>query len=178
MSLNVNTSNNTCVKPMAGGALFGAAAGVALKYIYPLNTEEKNTREYKTVINEINNKKNIYSPWTKSYLEGIENKKIRSSAEDVFVSTYKGMHNGESVGSLRLIKAFHKIKELKPDEYQELKKLFLSAREQAEKMAKKHVEIYNLATKHIRPTGFFVGVGAIAGAAVALANNILKTDIQ
>lgn len=176
----VDNSNQkrTCLIPMLKGGVVGSAVGYALKYTYPLNEDEKNTREYKTVIRDINNKKNTYSPWTQSYLEGIENKKIKSVAEDIFVSTYKDMKDGQKVGSNRILKAFHEIQKLKPDEKHELKMLFLNAREQAERMAAKHIEIYNIATKHIRPTAFFVGVGAVVGAVVALAREVLRTDVK
>ena len=52
------------------------------------------------------------------------------------------------------------------------------ARLQAEKIAKKAVDSYKLATKHFRPTEFFVTTGAVAGAAVALLHNVLKTDVK
>ena len=47
-----------------------------------------------------------------------------------------------------------------------------------ERMAQKAVESYNLATKHFRPTEFFVITGAVAGATVALLHNVLKTDVR
>lgn len=175
---NVNSENRTCLLPAAQGAMVGGVTGLALKYAYPLNKEEKSTKEYLSVMKDIDAKKTSYSPWTHSLLDEINSKKIKSLAEDVFVKTYDGLEYGEEVGSKRVINAFRTIQKQKPDEVKELKRLFLTARLQAEKTAKKHVEIYNLATKHIRPTGFFVTAGAITGVVVAMAREILRTDVK
>ena len=175
---SVNSNNRTCLIPVAQGALIGGATGLALKYAYPLNKEEKATKEYLSVMADIDAKKTSYSPWTHSLLDEINSKKVKSLAEDVFVKTYDGLKYGEKVGQKRVLDAFHTIQEQKPDEVKELKRLFLTARLQAEKVAKKHVEIYNLATKHIRPTGFFVTAGAVTGAVVAMAREILRTDVK
>ena len=176
---SVNSNHRTCLIPAAEGALVGAGVGMALKYGYPLNKEEKNTKEYLSVMNDIESKKTTYSAWTHSMLDDINSKKEKSLAEDVFVKTYDGLKYGDKIyGEGRIMNAFHSLKKEKPEVTVELKRLFLNARLQAEKVAKKHVEIYNLATKHIRPTGFFLTAGAITGAVVAIVHEILKTDVQ
>ena len=48
----------------------------------------------------------------------------------------------------------------------------------AERTAKQFMNGYNLVTKHIRPTSFFVATGAILGAVVALVNDILKVRVE
>ena len=175
---NVNSNHRTCLIPVSQGAVVGAATGMALKYAYPLNKEEKSTKEYRAVMNDINTKKTTYSAWTSSMLDEIDKKNGKSTAEDIFVKTYDGLKYGDKIGAGRIAKAFQAIKEQKPDELLELKGLFLTARQQAEKIAKKHIEIYNLATKHIRPTGFFLTAGAITGAVVAMAHEILRTEVK
>lgn len=176
---SADNNHRTCLIPMAEGALVGAGVGMALKYGYPLNKDEKNTNEYLSVMNDIKSKKTTYSAWTHSMLDDISKKNQRSLAEDVFVKTYEGLKYGDKVsGEGRIHKAFRTVKEQKPELLPELKRLFLDARLQAEKIAKKHVEIYNLATKHIRPTGFFVTAGAITGAVVAMVHEVLRTEVQ
>ena len=175
----VNTySQNTCLVPMAKGALVGSAVGWALKYAYPLNEDEKTTKEYLHVQNEVKRTKESFSPWTRSYIDEINTKKSKSLAEDVFVSTYDGLKSGEKVGKERILKAFRTIAENDPESLNELKSLFYTARLQAEKIAKKAVDSYKLATKHFRPTEFFVTTGAVAGATVALLHNVMKTDVK
>ena len=175
----VNTNNNnTCLVPMLKGAGVGAAIGWALKYGYPLNADEKNTKEYLHVQNEIKKTKESFSPWTRSYIDEINAKNTKSLAEDVFVSTYDGLKSGDKIGKERILKAFRRINEQDPESINELKSLFQEARFQAEKIAKKAVDSYKLATKHFRPTGFFVATGAVAGATVALLHNVLKTDVN
>lgn len=174
---NVNT-NRTCLIPMAKGAAVGAAIGWALKYGYPLNEDEKTTKEYIHAQNEIKKTKEAFSPWTRSYIDEIAAKENRSLAEDTFVSTYEGLKTGQKVGKARVLQAFRTLMEKDPDGIAELKELFYEARFQAEKMAKKAAASYNLATKHFRPTEFFVATGAVVGATVALLHNVLKTDVN
>ena len=171
-------SQNTCLVPMAKGAAVGAAIGWALKYGYPLNEDEKTTKEYIHAQNEIKKTKETFSPWTRSYIDEIKSKKNKSLAEDVFVSTYDGLKSGDKIGKNRILKAFRTMNEKDPESMKELKSLFYEARLQAEKIAKKAVESYKLATKHFRPTEFFVTTGAVAGATVALLHNVMKTDVK
>lgn len=177
-AVNNYSTQNTCLVPMVKGAGVGAAIGWALKYGYPLNEDEKTTKEYLHAQNEIKRTKETFSPWTRSYIDEINAKKNKSLAEDVFVSTYDGLKGGEKIGKGRILKAFRTISEKDPESMNELKSLFYDARLQAEKVAKKAVESYKLATKHFRPTEFFVTTGAVAGAAVALLHNVLKTDVK
>ncbi|MBO6256854.1 hypothetical protein J6N69_02305 [bacterium] len=177
-AVNSYNNNNTCLVPMAKGAAVGAAIGWALKYGYPLNNDEKTTKEYIHSMNEIKRNKESFSPWTRSYIDEINLKKEKSLAEDVFVSTYDGLKTGEKIGKDRILKAFRIINEKNPESAPELSRLFHDAKFQAEKIAKKAVDAYKLATKHFRPTGFFVVTGAVVGATVALLHDVMKTDVK
>ncbi len=177
-AVNNYNRQDTCLVPMAKGATVGAAIGWALKYGYPLNQDERTTKEYLHAMNEIKKSKESFSPWTRSYIDEIKLKKEKSVAEDVFVSTYSGLRNGEKVGKNRIIKAFRELSQKSPENLPELSRLFHEARFQAEKMAKKAVNSYKLATKHFRPTGFFVTTGAVTGAMVALLHDVMKTDVK
>ena len=176
----VNNYNQpkTCIVPMLKGAAVGAAIGWGLKYGYPLNEDEKNTKEYLHAQREIKNTRESFSPWTRSYIDEINAKKTKSLAEDIFVSTYDGLKVGDKIGNRRILEAFRKLKSANADELPELSRLFHDARYQAERIAKKTFDSYNLATKHFRPTEFFVTTGAVVGAAVALLHNVLKTDVK
>lgn len=177
-AVNNYNNKNTCLVPMLKGAAVGAAVGWALKYGYPLNEDEKTTKEYLHAQREIKKTKDSFSPWTRSYIDEINAKKNKSLAEDVFVHTYDGLKTGDEVGRARVLKAFRKVSAEFPEGIPELKRLFDDARYQAEKVAKKAVASYNLATKHFRPTEFFVTTGAVVGATVALLHNVLKTDVR
>ena len=177
-AINNYNKPDTCLVPMMKGAAVGAAIGWAMKYGYPLNADEKSTKEYLHVQREIKSAKESYSPWTRSYIDEINAKKSKSIAEDVFVHAYDGLKNGENIGKERILKAFHKLSKENPDGIPELKQLFQDARYQAAKIAKKAIQAYDLATKHFRPTSFFVTTGAVVGATVALLHDVLKTDVK
>lgn len=173
-----NYSQRTCLVPMVKGAAVGAAIGWALKYGYPLNEEEKSTKEYIHAQNKIKSAKESFSPWTGFYIDEIKAKKNKSLAEDVFVQTYDGLKSGDKIGKSRVLKAFRTVSEKDSASVNELKTLFYDARLQAEKLAKKAADSYKLATKHFRPTEFFVTTGAVTGAAVALLHNVMKTNVK
>ncbi len=177
-AVNNYDNQKTCLVPMIKGAAVGAAVGWALKYGYPLNEDEKTTKEYLHAQREIKKTKESFSPWTRSYIDEINAKKNKSVAEDVFVHTYDGLNTGDEVGKSRVLKAFRKVSEEFPEGIPELKRLFHDARYKAEKVAQKAFASYNLATKHFRPTEFFVTTGAVVGATVALLHDVLKTDVK
>jgi hypothetical protein len=177
-AIDSNNKRQGCLVPMAKGAVIGAAGGVALKYIQPLNSEEKNTPEYKSTIRDINAKRTTYSAWTKSYLDKLQKRGNLSLAEDVFIKTYDGLKEGNKVGSDRLRKAFATIKSQKPDEVGELTRLFDTAKFEAGEIAKKYTNVYELATKHFRPTNFFLAAGAVVGAFIAMIHSVLRTDVK
>ena len=176
----VNNSNNVHnnIIPLIQGATAGSVAGLGLKYIYPLHRDEKNTKEYKGVVDGLKERQNSYNNWTKLYLDEVKNDGNKSVAKDEFLKTFDGLKNGDKVSNNRILKAFHAVLEKSPKEVNALKELFTDMKTEAAKMVKKSIEAYNVATKHFRPTGFFVGTGALAGAAIALVHNVLKTDVK
>ena len=174
-AIESNNKRRGCIVPLAKGAMTGAAIGLALKYAQPVTADEKNTPEYRKVVEEIQNKKNSYSPWTDSYLKQIKSKSELSKAEDVFVKTYDGMKHGEQVGRKRLMKA---LRSLENQDRGELRVLYENARYQAEVMAKKYMSMNNLLTKYIRPTGFFLTTGAVIGAIIALIHSVMSTEVK
>ena len=171
-AVDSNNRRKGCIVPMTKGAVIGAAGGVALKYIQPLNSEEKST------IRDINAKRTSYSAWTKSYLDKLQKRGNLSLAEDVFIKTYEGLKEGDKVGSDRLRRAFATIKSQKPDEVGELTRLFDTAKFEAAEVAKKYVRVYESATKHFRPTNFFLAAGAVVGAFIVLVHSVLKTGVE
>ncbi len=177
-AVDSNNRRKGCIVPMTKGAVIGAAGGVALKYIQPLNSEEKSTPEYKSTIRDINAKRTSYSAWTKSYLDKLQKRGNLSLAEDVFIKTYEGLKEGDKVGSDRLRRAFATIKSQKPDEVGELTRLFDTAKFEAAEVAKKYVRVYESATKHFRPTNFFLAAGAVVGAFIVLVHSVLKTGVE
>ena len=64
----------------------------------------------------------------------------------------------------------------KPSEMFEFKKLCKTSSAIAEESTKQCMSAYNLITKHIRPTGFFLATGAIVGAIIGLVNDIIKVE--
>ena len=87
------------------------------------------------------------------------------------------MKDGDKVkpGSIRT--AIKNLSDNKKELF-EFKRLCKTSALEAEKTAKQCMNAYNLVTKHIRPTGFFVAAGAVVGAFVAMINDILKTDVK
>ena len=174
----VERKHHTCLFPMAKGALMGAALGFVTKYAYPLNSEEKGAQAYKGAIEEINTQKKQYSSDTREFLSDIEKKTFKSPAEDTFIKMYDGMKEGDSLSFRRRRNALKTIKENSPDFVDDFKLLYRRARDLAEINAKKCIEAYSFATKHMRPTAVFVAGGAVVGALIALIKDVLRTDVQ
>ena len=174
----VERKHNTCLYPMAQGALVGSVVGFATKYAYPLNAEEKNTPAYRSVMEEISSQKNKFGAETKSYLDDINKKTFKSLAEDTFVKMFDGVKEGEKVPFSQKKKALKTIQESNPAFVDEFKALCRQAQNIAEKNANKCISAYNFVTKHMRPTGVFVVGGAIVGAIIALINDVLRTDVK
>ena len=89
---------------------------------------------------------------------------------------FDGMKDGDKVKRKTLWDSFNKLE--KPSDKSEFRRLCSESNEFAKKTAKQCVDAYNLVTKHIRPTSFYVITGAVIGALVALAKDVLRTDIK
>ena len=174
----VERKHNTCIYPMAKGALLGSAVGFATKYVYPLNADEKSTPAYKSAMEEINLQKKQYNADVQSFLETLKAKPNKSVAEDAYVKMFDGMKEGEEIGVKRYLKAYRSVKKNNPDFVDDFKYLCHQARNIAEISAKKCVKAYNLMTKHLRPTSVFVVGGALIGALISVINNAMRTDVK
>ncbi len=172
-----NEKRRSCIGPMAQGALIGGITGGVLKY-HPLTPDEKNNPEYKKVINQINKQKREFNPKTAEYLDSISIKSQKSLAEDVFVKMFDGIKEGERVKPGKIRNALKTLQEKNPGEINEFKRICKESTKTAEQTAKKCIDAYNLVTKHIRPTSFYLITGAVVGAFIELFRSILRTDVQ
>lgn len=168
----------TVLGPLGAGAAIGAAGGYALKYAYPITPDEKQTDEYIKVMDKINKQKTEYNFRTEKYINSIKEKPLRSVAEDEFVKMFDGLKEGDHVGTKRIRTALNNMQKNKPGEIFEFKRLCKASSEIADKTAKQCINAYNLVTKHIRPTSFFLISGAVVGAIIALINDVMKTDVK
>lgn len=172
------TTHHSALQTLGQGALLGAATGYAGKYLLPLTHEEKNSDEYVKVTNKIRKQKTEYSVRTEKYLDGMKAKKNRSLAEDEFIKLFDGMKEGDHVKPGRIRKAINTLNTENPLEALEFRNICKETSKIAEDTAKQCIQAYKLITKHIRPTAFFVTTGAVAGAAIALIGDALKTDVR
>jgi len=170
--------HNSALRTIGQGVLIGSAAGLAAKYTLPLTAEEKKSDEYVKIINKINEQKSEYTFRTKRYLNSLQAKDSRTTAEDKFIKMFDGMKEGEHVKKSTIRKAIKELEAENPLDAVEFKKICKETSKIAEKTAKQCISAYKLVTKHIRPTGFFAATGAVVGTVIAVINDILKTNIK
>lgn len=173
-----NDRRRSIFVPMAKGAAIGAAAGLAMKYTYPVTQDEKNSDEYIKVSKKVNAQKTEYNIRTQKYVDSLRTKLQTSLAEDEFVKMFDGMKEGEKVKPSSIRNAIKNIKKNNPDELLEFRRVCKDSSDIANKTAKQFMNAYDLVTKHIRPTGFFLITGAIVGAFIALIKDVVKTDVK
>ena len=176
-AIQSNDRRRSCFWPMAEGAALGTVAGYATKYILPLTQEEKSSDEYIKIKNQINTQKTQYNFRTAKVIESLKGQETRTLAQDEFVKMFDGMKNGEHVKSSRIRKAMLNLRD-NPEQLREFKRVCKATSEVANTTAKQCLAAYNLVTKHIRPTGFFLASGAVVGAVMALFNDALKTEVR
>ncbi|MBQ8668488.1 hypothetical protein IJ472_01815 [bacterium] len=176
-AIQSNDRRRSCFVPVAEGAALGTVAGYATKYILPLTPEEKSTDEYIKVRNKINSQKSEYNFRTAKVINEMKSKEKRSLAEDEFIKMFDGMKDGDHVKSANLRKAIKNLQD-NPAELREFKRVCKATSEVVNSTAKQCMDAYNLVTKHIRPTGFFLVTGAVVGAVIALINDVLKTEVR
>ena len=187
-AVDTNNRNRCCLPNMAKGAALGAAAGLALKYIQPVTEDEKNAPIYKSTVEEIKNRKNVFSRQSREYLADIAAKSKKSVAEDMFVKMFDGVKEGQKlplgvkkgakapVGTL--YKTVRILQKENPGEVNEFLNICKDARKMANQTMQKSLDGYNLLTKHFRPTAFFLLTGAVVGAAAGLLADVLRTDVK
>lgn len=173
-----NNGHRSILIPLAQGAAIGAGAGIVGKYALPLTHEEKNSNEYIKVSNLVNDQKKMYNYRTERYINKLNAKEKHSVAEDEFIKMFDGMKEGDRMKPSRIKTALNNLQNEKPTELLEFKRICKNFSDMAERTAKQFMNGYNLVTKHIRPTSFFVATGAILGAVVALVNDILKVRVE
>jgi hypothetical protein len=177
-SIQSNDNRRSVILPMAQGAMVGAAAGWVGKYALPLQHDETHSDEYIKVKNKINAQKTEYNVRTQKYVESLRAKSTKSLAEDEFVKMFDGLKEGEHMKKSSIRQAIKNISEKSPERLFEFKRLCKDSSHVAEQTAKQCLDAYNLVTKHIRPTKFFIVTGAIVGALVAVVKDVLKTEIK
>ena len=170
--------NNGVMSPMINGGIAGAAVGYAAKYALPLTTEEKNTDEYIKVSNKINEQKLEYNFRVRKFVNELNAKEGKSVAEEQFAKMFAGFKDGDTVGLAKLKKFISNIGKKHPEALDEFKQICKKSRKIADETASQCLKAYNLITKHMRPTGFFVLTGAAVGAVASVASSILRTDIR
>lgn len=174
-AIQSNEQRRTILVPMTKGAAIGAVSGLALKYAYPVTADEKNTDEYIKISKKINNQKTEYNTRTQNFINSIKAQEKNSLAQDEFVKLFDGLKEGDHVKRSNLRETLKKLAD-KPSEMFEFKKLCKTSSAIAEESTKQCMSAYNLITKHIRPTGFFLATGAIVGAIIGLVNDIIKVE--
>ncbi len=180
-AIESNNQRRSCLLPMAQGAIIGTGVGYGVKYAYPVTKDEKSTPEYRRFLKEINEKRDTFGLENKSYIEGMQSKKKMSIAERAFINMYKDKKEGDRLDFKwkreNLLPTYNKLKN-KPEIAEEFKEILRDAKSVAENNIKRSVNAYNHATKAIRSTAFFITTGAVAGAFIALVNDILRTDVK
>lgn len=173
-----NNEHRSIFIPAAQGAVIGAAAGWAGKYAIPLTHEEKNSDEYIKVSKNVADQKTAFNFRTQKYIDSLKAKETHSLAEDEFVKMFDGMKEGEKMPVSKIRTAIKNLTQENPNELLEFKRICKNSSAVAEKTAKQFMNAYDLVTKHIRPTGFFLAAGALVGTGVALVHDILKVRVQ
>lgn len=171
-------NRHTILAPLAQGAAIGAVAGGIGKYVVPLTSDEKSSDEYVKISNRVNEQKNAYNFRTQKYIDTLAAKEKRSLAEDEFIKMFDGAKDGQNIKPAKIRTAINNIMEKKPNELFEFKRICKNSSDVAEQTAKQFMSAYNLVTKHIRPTAFFLATGAVLGAFVALINDALKVRVN
>ena len=175
----VENRRHSCLAPMAQGALIGSVAGLVTKYTYPLNADELNSPQYKKAISDIEERKITYGPATDEFLKNIRNKEVKSPAEDVFIKMFEGIKEGDKMTRGKEKEALEAITNTQnTDHVNEFKNLCRELHNIAETYAKKDMDLVTHMMKHIRPSSFFVGGGAVIGALIALFHDIMRTDVK
>lgn len=171
-------NKHSILVPMMEGAIVGAGAGFIGKYALPLTTEEKLSAEYVEKMADIKKYKTAYNARTKNYIHNIKIKADKTPAEDEFVKMFNGMKKGEQMKHSRVKTALLNLEKNSPEQIPAFRNLCKKSIELAENVAKKEIQSYNFFTKHVRPTGFFLIAGAIAGAFIATVKDLIKTEIN
>lgn len=174
-AIESNDRKYSCLNAMTKGVILGAAGGYAGKYLIPLQDDEKKTPEYRKVINKIHTQKNEYNQETAAFVDSLKFKENKSLAEDKFVKLFDGIKEGDHVKRSSIRNTLNDLRS-NPQALSEFRRICKTSSEVAKKAAERCIGAYDLATKHLRPTGFFVAAGAVTGAIIGLIGDIIRTD--
>ena len=173
-----NQKRHSVFVPIIEGAAIGTVVGYAGKYALPLTHEEKNSDEYIKVSSKVAREKTQYNFRTDKFISTLKAKEERTAAENAFIKLFEGLKDGDNVKKSSIKNAIKELTEKHPDQVIAFKRLCKKTSDIAEKTAKQCMNAYDLTTKHIRPTGFFLVAGAVTGGFIALVHDILKTEIK
>ena len=178
-AIHGNERRHSLFVPMVEGAIVGAGAGLVGKYVLPLTLEETEDKVYSEKIADLERNKNSWNTKSSKYINAIKSKTNKTAAEDVFVKMFDGLEKGEHVSKSRIIGALRNLEENFPDQIPAFKNLCKRSSGLADKLAKLEKISYNMLTKHMtRPAGIFLATGAIIGTFVAVAHDLMKTEIK
>lgn len=173
-----NQQRHSVFVPTVEGMAIGTVAGYVGKYTLPITHEEKNSDEYIKVSNKIAREKTQYNFRTDKFVKTLIAKEEKTAAENAFIGLFNGLKDGDNVKKSSIRSALKDLAEKHPDQIIAFKRLCKKSSDIAEQTAKQCMNAYNLVTKHIRPTGFFLVAGATTGGLIALAYDILKTEVK
>jgi len=174
-AIESNDRRYSCLNAVTKGVILGAAGGYAGKYFIPLQDDEKQTPKYRKIINKIHTQKNEYNQETAAFVDSLKFKENKTLAEDKFVRLFDGMKEGDYVKRTSIRNT---LKDLQNNQQalSEFRRICKTSSEVAKKAAERCISAYNLATKHLRPIGFFIAAGAVTGAIIGLIGDIIRTD--
>lgn len=176
-AIQSNDRRHSVYAQMIKGAAIGTAGGFVAKYTLPLTPEEMSTDEYIKISNKVKDQKNQFNFRTNKFIQKLKAQTENSLAEKEFIKLFDGMKDGDKVKTSNIRNAMKNLQD-NPAELREFKRLCKVTSEIVEKTARQCMNAYDLVTKHIRPTGFFLITGSVVGAMIALINNVLKTEVR
>jgi hypothetical protein len=140
----------------------GALAGYGAKWLYPVTKQEQADPLYREGMALLREKANT------EFVNSVRNLSKKTKAQDVFIKTVDG------IGGL----TENSIKSLSGDDAAELRGLFTKLTDAAGTKFEIYSKELNLWTKKIRPASWFIAAGALAGFALGVTHNVLKTDVK
>lgn len=155
-----NGTNNAGRASYLGYAVLGGLTGYALKYIIPLNKQEKNDENYKADLKKIDNDTEEFK------LNKIQELKMTAKndlAEDTFIK----MYDAKTLDAVQ-------INKLNKPLSTQVMNIFAEITEEAEQFRNMKTESLLAYTKQIRPSGAFIAIGITSALVCAILHNIFQ----
>lgn len=161
MEVRVVQTNEYKPKPASylGGVAIGAMGGYALKYIYPITAQEKDSR-FKPFVRDLNKGAREFKH---KEIEAIRNAKKKAPGTDVFLKI---------VDDKSLKNKISAVKKLKGPVKEQVMALLNQVNYKAAEVKANGRELVAAMTKHIRPTSGFILAGAGIGFVGTLIYNL------